>query len=98
MGPVIEDAPGQPREQGSSASPEGKCAVSPLPDSQAVAPEEAEALTRALERLPEAYRQVIQWRNRDRRSFEEIGQHLSQSPEAARRLWVRALESLARQL
>jgi RNA polymerase sigma-70 factor (ECF subfamily) len=59
-----------------------------------VAEEEAEALRRALAQLPEEYRQVIQWRNWERRPFEEIGRLLGRSPEAARKLWGRAVDRL----
>jgi len=41
---------------------------------------------------------VIQWRNYDRASFEEIGQRLERSAEAARKLWVRAVELLQQEL
>jgi RNA polymerase sigma-70 factor (ECF subfamily) len=64
------------------------------PSTEAIARERAEALERALGRLPEAAREVIQWRNYDRCSFEEIGRRLGRSAEAARKVWVRALEQL----
>ncbi len=51
-------------------------------------------LQHALEQLPPQYRQAIQWRNYERLSFEEIGQRLQRSAEAARHLWIRALEKL----
>jgi RNA polymerase sigma-70 factor (ECF subfamily) len=53
-----------------------------------------EALGRALERLPEQHRQVIRWHNDDRLPFPEIGRRLGNSPEAARKVWERALEKL----
>jgi RNA polymerase sigma-70 factor (ECF subfamily) len=56
--------------------------------------ERDEALERALQQLPEHYRQVIVLREWDRRTFEEIGGQLGRSAEAARKLWVRALEEL----
>jgi RNA polymerase sigma-70 factor (ECF subfamily) len=65
----------------------------PLPD-DLVAEEEAAALRRALGELPGDYRQVIRWRNWERRPFEEIGRLLGRSPEAARKLWARAVEQL----
>jgi RNA polymerase sigma-70 factor (ECF subfamily) len=70
--------------------------VSPAesPSSHALARERDEALRQALEQLPQASRQVIQWRNYERCSFEEIGRRLDRSAEAARKLWVRALEQL----
>jgi RNA polymerase sigma-70 factor (ECF subfamily) len=66
----------------------------PSPSSAAVADERDEALHRALERLSEQYRQVIQLRNWELRSFEEIGQLTNRTPEASRKLWVRAIEQL----
>jgi RNA polymerase sigma-70 factor (ECF subfamily) len=64
------------------------------PSSEARANEQDEALRRALERLPEDYRLAIQWRTYERCSFAEIGRRLERTPEAARRLWGRALERL----
>jgi RNA polymerase sigma-70 factor (ECF subfamily) len=63
-----------------------------------VAQERDQSLARAQENLPEHYRQVIQWRNYEALSFEEIGKRLGRSPEAARKLWARALENLERSL
>lgn len=48
----------------------------------------------AMERLPLHYREVIRLRNYDRESFERIGARLNRSAEAARKVWVRALECL----
>lgn len=64
------------------------------PSSQALAREVREALEKALQHLPEHYRQVVQWRNWDRLPFEEIGRRLGRSPDACRKLWLRALEQL----
>jgi DNA-directed RNA polymerase specialized sigma24 family protein len=51
-------------------------------------------MERVLGRLPGLYRQMIHWRNWERRSFEEIGRRTGRSAEAARQLWRRALEQL----
>jgi len=56
------------------------------------------ALAAALARLPDDYRQVIAWRNYERLSFQEIGERLQRSHEAARKLWVRALALLQEHL
>jgi RNA polymerase sigma-70 factor (ECF subfamily) len=64
------------------------------PSSLLAARERDTALNAALERLPEHYRQVVLWRNFDRLEFEAIGERLGRSPEAARKLWVRAIEQL----
>jgi RNA polymerase sigma-70 factor (ECF subfamily) len=59
-----------------------------------MAREQAQVLWRALERLPEDYRQVILFRFQEDRSFEEIGGLMNRSPDAARKLWSRAMERL----
>jgi RNA polymerase sigma-70 factor (ECF subfamily) len=64
------------------------------PGSVLLAGEQDETLHRAVDRLPEPARQVIHWRNYDRLPFEEIGRRLDRSAEAARKVWVRALEQL----
>jgi RNA polymerase sigma-70 factor (ECF subfamily) len=68
------------------------------PSGEAMAGEQAQALERALERLPPDYQRVITLRYREDRSFEEIGQLLQRSPEAARKLWWRAVERLQQEL
>ncbi len=64
------------------------------PSAALIAGEQDEALHRAFAQLPEPARQVILWRNYERLPFEEIGRRLERSAEAARKLWVRALEQL----
>jgi RNA polymerase sigma-70 factor (ECF subfamily) len=66
----------------------------PSPSSAARANERDEALERALAQLSEDQREVIVRRTRDKESFAEIGVALGRSPEAARKLWTRALERL----
>ena len=61
---------------------------------QLIAQEQRLALNDALQRLPHSYRQVLHLRYSEQRSFAEIGSHLRRSPEAARKLWCRALERL----
>jgi RNA polymerase sigma-70 factor (ECF subfamily) len=68
------------------------------PSMEAMAREKAEAVARALERLPEDYRRVIALRNQERREFEEIGRLMERSADAARRLWSRAIERLQQEL
>jgi RNA polymerase sigma-70 factor (ECF subfamily) len=80
-------------DHSSEARPE-PAAPTPSPSGEAMAREEAQALQRALERLPEDYRRVVQLRYQEERSFEEIGQLIDRSPEAARKLWARAMERL----
>jgi RNA polymerase sigma-70 factor, ECF subfamily len=76
----------------------GLATDTPSPSTEAIAREQAEKIQQALERLPEDYRRVILLRNQERRSFEEIGQVMERSAEAARRLWSRAIEKLQREL
>jgi RNA polymerase sigma-70 factor (ECF subfamily) len=68
------------------------------PSAHLQAQEKDEALVQAMTRLPETYRQVVQWRNYDRCSHEEIGRRLDRSPEAARQLWRRAIIQLTQLL
>lgn len=60
--------------------------------------EQFEALERAVERLPEDYRQVIQLRYRESRSFEAIAVLMRRSQNAVRKLWSRAIERLQQEL
>ena len=64
------------------------------PSRQAIAREEDGELQRALQELPEHYRQIIVWRNWENRSFTEIGRDLGRTQQAARKLWARAIEQL----
>jgi RNA polymerase sigma-70 factor (ECF subfamily) len=66
----------------------------PSPSGHAIAHEQAEALRRALQRLPEDYRQVITWRYLEARSFEEMAEQMHRSINAVRKLWLRAVERL----
>jgi RNA polymerase sigma-70 factor (ECF subfamily) len=65
---------------------------------EAMAREKAEAVARALKRLPEDYQRVITLRNQERREFDEIGRLMNRSTDAARRLWSRAIERLQHEL
>ena len=80
---------------GSSAGIEPGLAGSTLsPSGVAIEHEQALALRRALERLPEEYRRVVVLRFEEGRSFEEIGRLTDRSPDAARKVWSRAMERL----
>jgi RNA polymerase sigma-70 factor (ECF subfamily) len=68
------------------------------PSDDLVRREREAALIEALERLPAHYRDVVIWRHREQFSFEEIGQRLGNSTEAARKLWTRALVCLRKEL
>jgi RNA polymerase sigma-70 factor, ECF subfamily len=56
------------------------------------------ALTKALERLPEDQRRVIYLRSRKHLGYSEISIIMDRSAEAARMLWIRAVERLAAEL
>ncbi len=70
----------------------------PSPSDHVVGAEESVALHHAIERLPEEYRRIIQLRYQDGRSFEEIAIMLGRSANAARKLWVRAIDRLQEDL
>lgn len=52
------------------------------------------ALNAAKASLPQNYQEVIELRSIQRLSFEEVASRLSKSPDAARKLWCRAMASL----
>lgn len=56
--------------------------------------EDLAALEAALAQLSEDCRQVILLHNRDHQTFVEIAQALGRSPDAVRKLWVRAVDAL----
>ncbi len=64
------------------------------PSGHAAANEESLAIQQGLARLPDNYRQVLQLRYQEELSFEEIGQRMSLSGNAARKLWLRAVRCL----
>jgi RNA polymerase sigma-70 factor (ECF subfamily) len=68
------------------------------PSGQAATDEQAELLRRAMDRLPEDYRRVLKLRYQEGRSFEEIAGLIGRSPNAARKLWARAVEALETEL
>lgn len=83
----------------SSGSPAGQLpADTTSPSGQAAAGEQAELLRRAMDRLPEDYRRVLTLRYREGRSFEEIAGVMNRSPNAARKLWARAVEALEEEM
>jgi RNA polymerase sigma-70 factor (ECF subfamily) len=72
----------------------GPVADTPSPSQQAIAHEQVEAIQMALERLPEDYRLVILLRYQEGQAFEDIGRLMELTPNAARKLWLRALKRL----
>ncbi len=63
-----------------------------------MAREQAQHLRQALERLPDDYRQVITLRYVEQCSFVEIGRLMQGTPNAARLLWLRAIECVKNNL
>jgi RNA polymerase sigma-70 factor (ECF subfamily) len=66
--------------------------------SAAAAQEQAEAVQAVLARLPEDYRRAIVLRYQEGQSFDEIGQALGLTANAARKLLVRAIERVQQEL
>jgi RNA polymerase sigma-70 factor, ECF subfamily len=69
---------------------------SATPHSRAASQESQEKLLTQIARLPENRRRVIGLRSLKRLSFQEVGAELGISSDAARKLWVRAIEDLSR--
>src|SRR5262245_48574732 len=70
----------------------------PSAGSEAAANEQAEIVQGVLARLPEDYRRVIVLRYQEGLGFEEIGQALGLTANAARKLLVRAIERVQQEL
>ena len=60
--------------------------------------EQAATVRHALEQLPEHYQEVIRLRETEELSWEEVGQQMQRSQEAARKLWSRAIDCLGQLL
>jgi len=89
------------RLEGDDSSAErggGLAAAWPSPSGEAMAREQAESIRRAVERLPDDYRRVIVLRYQEERSFEEIADLLGLTANAARKLLLRAVERVQREL
>jgi len=67
-------------------------------DGSAIRREEAAMLNAVMARLPADYRRVLELRYWQGMSFVDMAPHLGRSPEAARKLWYRALECLQSEL
>jgi RNA polymerase sigma-70 factor (ECF subfamily) len=89
---------GLPEADSSGGAGGGPAANFPTPSVQAMAHEKAEAVRKALERLPEDYRQVLLLRYEEEQSFDEIGRRMNRTANAARKLWARAVGRLQQEL
>jgi RNA polymerase sigma-70 factor (ECF subfamily) len=68
------------------------------PSSHAVRKGWAQLPAEALARLPDNYRNVVTWRHQEQLAWDEIGQRLGCSADAARKVWSRAIHHLRRDL
>lgn len=66
----------------------------PTPGTRVAAREIISYLDDCLDQLSADHRTVLKLRHWDRKSFAEIGEAMGRSPEAARKLWTRAIEQL----
>jgi RNA polymerase sigma-70 factor, ECF subfamily len=87
-----------PASQDSGAQEIRLIAEALSPSGEAMANEQVEALGRALDRLPPDHRQVLLLRFQEQQTFEEIGRAMQRTPNAARMLWLRAVERLQLEL
>jgi RNA polymerase sigma-70 factor, ECF subfamily len=89
-----------PLEAGSSSHERGAglAAGTLSPSGEALAQEQAQALARAMERLPPDYRRVLALRHEEQLTFEQIGQQMQRTANAARMLWLRAVERLQKEM
>src|SRR5262249_36636587 len=76
----------------------GLCGNDPTPSSLLQRREEAEVLLRALARLPEDQRRVVELHHRDGLPFQEIARRLGRSEAAVRKRWLRAIERWQREV
>jgi RNA polymerase sigma-70 factor (subfamily 1) len=68
------------------------------PSTQAATAERARLAAQAFEQLPPHYREVIRLRNVERLKFGEIGELTGRTEDAARQMWLRALDQLRERL
>ena len=64
------------------------------PSAHAINEEYAAILRQAMGELPGNYQQIIEFRNWDELGFEEIARRMDCTPDAARKLWYRAIVKL----
>lgn len=68
------------------------------PSQQAARREQAVLLADALERLPDAYREVIILRHLQSLTFPQVAERMGRSMEGVKKLWARALARLRRNM
>jgi RNA polymerase sigma-70 factor (ECF subfamily) len=70
----------------------------PTPSVQVMADEQLQKVRQLMGSLPEDYRRVLALRYEEQRSFKEIGDLMERTPNAARLLWLRAVEFIKHEL
>jgi RNA polymerase sigma-70 factor (ECF subfamily) len=70
----------------------------PTPSVQMMADEQADELRRLMDRLPEDHRRILTLRYQEGLPFEEIALLMDRTPNAARKLWARAIEALQNEM
>jgi RNA polymerase sigma-70 factor, ECF subfamily len=70
----------------------------PSPSGQAIRREQSALVARAMEQLPDHYRQVILLRHFDELAFHEIAERMDRTVNSVEKLWVRGLQRLRRLL
>ncbi len=68
------------------------------PSEKLIRKESVDIVQQALSRLPDDHRTVLLLRYHETRSFEEIGTLMNRTANAARKLWLRALERMEQEL
>jgi RNA polymerase sigma-70 factor (subfamily 1) len=72
--------------------------AAPSPSDAVIRREQSEAVQQALGRLPAHYLRVVRLRQERNLSFAEIGRLTGRSSAAARKLWLRAVGAIGREL
>ena len=70
----------------------------PTPSMEMMADERVIALQRAIAKLPDDYRRVIEMRNQEDLPFAEIAVQMCRTENAVRKLWFRAVELLQHEM
>jgi RNA polymerase sigma-70 factor (ECF subfamily) len=68
------------------------------PSRQALAREQDDQLERAMQKLPEHYRQVLRMHTTEDLTFVQVAEKLGSTADAVRKLWGRAVDELAKLL
>lgn len=66
------------------------------PEDAVAQAEDERRLTAAMQQLGHEQQEIIKLRHRDKLTFVEIGKQLNRSPDAARMMWNRAIDELAK--